>query len=153
MSAAFDINAATSIEVLEYKKASEHGMTALKKKNYNEAFKHLKKASMLGNKTAQYFTAMMYMEGLGTEKDFSQAYLWLNVAAEVKEKKWRNLRDQLHNALTTDQRNSLKPHVEKYIKEYGEKTQEISCTKRAATGSQIKVMSCVKHLDTGSARL
>ncbi|MGB0495818.1 MAG: tetratricopeptide repeat protein [Kangiellaceae bacterium] len=149
----FNADAAKNTEVYDYDRASDLGNTAFKNKNYDNAFKHLDKASKLGNKAAQYSLALMYMGGLGVKQDYSQAYLWLNVAAEAKESKWRKLRDKIHSALSKEQRAALAPHVESYIEKYGAKTQEISCRKKAALGSNRKFMICTKHLDSGTMRL
>ncbi len=150
---ALNANAAKNTEVYDYDRASDLGFSAFHSKSYDIAFKHLNKASLLGNKEAQYTIAILYMGGLGVEKDYTQAYLWLNVAAEANQSKWRKLRDKVHNALSTEQQKALSSLVEDYINKYGAKTQEISCYKRAATGSKIKIMRCLKHLNSEERRL
>lgn len=146
-------NAAKNTEVYKYERASELGFDAFHSKSYDTAFEHLIKASKLGNKEAQFATAILYMGGLGVEQDYTQAYLWLNVAAEVKHKKWRNLRDKMHKAFSKDQIKLLSPLVEEYKTKYGARAQEVSCYKRPAPGSNIKIMRCAKHLDSGAIRL
>jgi len=146
-------NAAKNTEVFDYDKSSRLGFNALTVKSYDKAFEHLEKASKLGNKAAQYSLALLYLEGKGTSQDYGQAYVWLNVASEVKEKTWRKLRDKLHNALTTKQINMLKPLVDSYMTKYGADAQDISCEKSAATGSRRKIMTCTKNLDSSSPRL
>ena len=150
---ALNVNAAKNTEVFDYDRASELGFSAFHSKSYDTAFKHLNKASKLGNKEAQYTVAILYIGGLGVEKDYTQAYLWLNVAAEARHKKWRELRDKVHNALSTEQREALSPMVKDYMNKYGAKAQEVNCYKRAATGSNIKIMRCIKHLDSEAIRL
>ncbi len=143
------ICAATTNEVHDFERASEKGNISLRNKNYDNAFIHLEKASKLGNKVSQYTLALLYMEGLGVKQDYTKAYLWLNVAAEVRQKSWLKLRDTIQTALTEEQILALKPHVDEYIKKYGSETQEVSCYKRAATGSNRKLMRCTKYLTPG----
>jgi hypothetical protein len=140
------INAADSFEVEKFNRATELSANAVRNKNYDSAFEHLEVASKLGNKVSQFALALLYMDGLGVEQNYAQAYLWLNVAAEVKEKRWRKVRDQLHNSLSKEQVAVLKPLVSEYIKKYGAETQEISCSKRAVFNSHRKQMECSKNL-------
>ena len=142
-------NAATSHEVEEFNRASELSSSAIQSKNYDAAFENLDKASKLGNKISQYTLALLYMEGLGVEQDYTQAYLWLNVASEVKEKRWRRVRDQIHDSLSAEQITALKPLVDDHIEKYGAKAQEVSCYKRKATGTNRKLMQCTKYRTPG----
>jgi len=146
---ALTVNAATTHEVENFNRASELSASAVQSKNYDRAFGYLETASKLGNKISQFTLALLYMEGLGVKEDFTQAYLWLNVASEIKEKRWRKVRDQIHNSLSEEQIVALKPLVDEYIEKYGAKTQEVSCYKRKATGTNRKLMSCTKRLTPG----
>ena len=146
---ALTANAATTFEVEEFNRASELSSSAIQSKNYDRAFEYLETASKLGNKISQFTLALLYMEGLGVKQDYTQAYLWLNVASEVNEKKWQKVRDQLHNALSKEQVAALTPLVDEYIEKYGAKAQEVSCYKRAATGTNRKLMQCTKHRTPG----
>jgi TPR repeat protein len=149
----FSVDAARNTEVFEYEKSSRLGFNAFNAESFENAFKHLDQAAKLGNKVAQYTLALLYLEGKGTTQDYAHAYIWLNVAAEVNEKTWRNLRDQIKSALTTEQKKSLQPHIDSYMSQYGAKAQDISCTKKARIGSHRRHMSCIKNLDVGSTRL
>lgn len=146
---AMSASAATSFEVEAFNRATEKGSSAIKTKNYERAFNYLDKASKLGNKESQYQLALLYMEGLGVKQDYIRAYIWLNVAVEVKEKNWQKVRDMLHNALSEDDRAALAPMINEYITKYGAEAQEISCSKRAARGSNRKFMQCTKFLTPG----
>lgn len=148
-----NVDAARNTEVFDYQKSSKLGFNAFYAENYEKAFKHLEEAAKLGNKEAQYSLALLYLEGQGTQQDYAQAYIWLNVASEVNEKSWRSLRDKIHNALSTEQKDSLKPHVDSYLSQYGAEAQDVSCEKTARTGTRKKFMRCIKNLDIGSTRL
>ena len=142
-------NAATTFEVAEFNRATEFGLSALQGKNYDRAFVHLEEASKLGNKISQFSLALLYIEGLGVKQDYTEAYLWLNVAAEAKDKKWRKVRDQIKNSLTQEQVAALKPLVNEYIEKYGSKAQDVKCYKKAATGTNRKLMQCTKRTTPG----
>ncbi|MFT6268004.1 MAG: TPR repeat protein [Alphaproteobacteria bacterium] len=86
------------------------------------------------------------MGGLGVKQDYTQAYLWLNVALEFNHNKWREVRDQMRSALTKEQVVALTPLVDEYIEEYGAKTLDVSCSRSAPLGSLRKVMQCRKYL-------
>ena len=141
-------NAATTFEVENYNTSYDAASRALVSKEYKKAFGNFIKASKLGHKNAQYSLALMYMEGKGTPQDYAQAYLWLNVAAEAKEKRWRKMRNKIRKALSTKQQQDLQPHVDSYIAKYGAKTQEIRCAKLKKIGSHTKHMECIKKNDS-----
>lgn len=143
------VNAATTHEVQEFNRVTQLSATAVQSKNYDRAFEYLDKAAKLGNKISQFTLALLYIEGLGVEQDYTEAYLWLNVASEVKENRWRKVRDQIHNSLSEEQVAALKPMVDEYIAKYGSKAQEVNCYKRKATGTNRKLMQCTKRLSPG----
>lgn len=142
-------SAATSHEVDEFNRATDLSNTAVKSKNYDKAFEYLDEASKLGNKVSQFTLALLYMEGLGVEQDYAKAYLWLNVASEANDKRWRKVRDQVHDALSAEQIAALKPLADEYIEKYGEDAQDVSCYKRATIGTNRKLMQCTKRLTPG----
>jgi TPR repeat protein len=143
------VNAASTFDVEAFNRASERGNSATQTKDYDTAFKHLDEASKLGNKVSQFTLALLYMEGLGVEQDYAKAYIWLNVASEVNQRSWRDVRDKLGGALSKEQLAALAPMVDEYIEKYGVKTQEVSCYKRSAIGTNRKVMQCSKYLSPG----
>ncbi len=143
------IKAASDIDIKKFKESFRLGSVALKNENYNEAFKELLIASKLGHKQAQFDLALLYIKGKGTKTDIAQAYLWLNVAAEAKIKPWRSYKTQIRDLLSTKQLNSLNPYVNKYISEYGAKTQDVSCESNKRTGSHLKLIQCFKRSSSG----
>ncbi|MEP1384868.1 MAG: hypothetical protein ABJK64_13875 [Paraglaciecola sp.] len=141
--------ATTKQDVFKFDQATRIGATAVRNKNYDKAYKHLEEASKLGDKVSQYTLALLYMEGLGVEQDYGKAYLWLNVASEAKEKKWRNARDQIKNAMSKEQRAAFQPLVDEYIEKYGAFTQGVICFKQTVEASKRKVMKCSKEIKSG----
>jgi TPR repeat protein len=142
-------NSATTSEVEKFNRATEFANAAVRSKDYDRAFPYLDEAAKLGNKISQFTLALLYMEGLGVEQDFTKAYFWLNVASEVNEKSWRKVRDEIKSSLSKEQLALLAPLVAEYIAKYGEEAQEVSCYKRAATGTNRKLMQCTKFRTPG----
>lgn len=140
---------ASTADVEQFNRATEFANTAVRSKDYDRAYPYLDEAAKLGNKISQFTLALLYIEGLGVEQDFTKAYLWLNVASEVKEKRWRKVRDEIKSSLSEEQLVQLAPLVADYIEKYGEKTQEVSCYKRKATGTNRKLMQCTKYRTPG----
>ncbi len=149
----FDASAAKSKEVFKFQNEFNEGVKAIKSEKFDKAFKHLDASSKLGNKSAQYELALLYARGLGTKRDFSQAYLWLNVATEVQERRWEELEMKISGLFTKEQLAQFKPHVTEYIDKYGKKSQEVVCERQANMGSNVKYMFCEKLLDSGQQRI
>lgn len=148
-----DTFAAKSIDVYHFQNEFEDGIKAIKSEKFDKAFQHIERSSKLGNKLAQYELALLYAQGLGTKQDFLQAYIWLNVASEVKEKRWNELLDKISKLFTNEQKATFQPLVNEYISNYGEKSQEVICRPRATIGSNVKYMFCEKLLDSGQVRI
>lgn len=142
-------HSASRFDVQEFEASSELGNSAMRGNNYERAYPFLVKAAKLGNKISQFSLALIYLEGLGVEKDIRQAYVWLNVASEVNEKNWRGLRDKIKDAMTKEQLAAIQPKINEYIEKYGAETQEVSCYVRKQTGSNRRQMQCVKYLTLG----
>ena len=138
----------TDKEVADFKRAVDLAATAVRNENYEGAIEHLEAASKLGDKVSQYTLALLYMEGKGVEQDYAQAYIWLNVAAEAREKEWRNMRDRLKNALSEEQIIALAPHVNEHIAKYGADAQNILCFERSSAGTRFTSMRCSKDVIT-----
>lgn len=148
-----EIFAAKSIDVFHFQNEFESGIKALKSEKFDKAFGHIERSSKLGNKSAQYELALLYAKGQGTKQDLLQAYLWLSVATEVKERRWNELMDKISQLFTKEQKQSFQPYVDEYIEKYGKKSQEVICKPQANMGSNIKYMFCEKLLDSGQVRI
>ena len=141
-------HAANKSELINYEREYENAYRAFDAKNYEKAFVHLQKASKLGHKHAQYLLSLLYMEGKGTQQDFAQAYIWLNVASEAKVKDWRKMSDTVKSALSTKQIASLNPYVDQFIARYGATAQEIVCDRVKQSIGVTKKMICFKRMDS-----
>ena len=59
-----------------------NALAEYKKQNYAGAFPVFKKLSEAGDASAQYLVAMMYLNGLGVQKDKERAMFWLGKSAD-----------------------------------------------------------------------
>ncbi len=70
---------------------------------YEEAILSYRRAANQGDATAQYNLGEMYMLGRGVPKDYTQAYVWVALAAAQDDKKAAGLRDYLESVMTPAQ--------------------------------------------------
>ncbi len=84
------------------------------------ALTFFKKSSALGNALAQRYVGLMYVNGLGTQKDYIMGYAWLRLAAHDKSQKNKNLRDQVYKLLTPIQKKQAEIAYKNINDEYGE---------------------------------
>lgn len=87
---------------------------------HQNALTFFKKSSALGNALAQRYVGLMYVNGLGTQKDYIMGYAWLRLAAHDKSQKNKNLMDQVYNLLTLDQKKLADLTYKEINNEYGE---------------------------------
>ena len=74
--------------------------------NYGLAYYWLHRASMQGNSAAQSIIGLMCRDGIGTPRDYIQAYMWFNLSASEGgpgDEVVRNFRDKLANQMTMGQ--------------------------------------------------
>jgi TPR repeat protein len=55
----------------------------LKEKNYNEAFKYFREASLANVKESAFYLASFYEEGIATSQNYTEAIKWYEIAAEI----------------------------------------------------------------------
>ncbi len=77
-------------------------------KAYNQgfnqsAFQYFIKAAALGNSLSQRYIGLMYINGLGVEKNIPTGYAWLKLAAKDGTKKNRDLKQQVQKLLIAEQ--------------------------------------------------
>lgn len=129
----------------QYNYKVKDGLFALNSKNYKEALPKLTEAAHLGSKEAQFYLAQMYLNGWGTEADYQQGWLWLNVALEQKTTDWREAFTKIKRALPEDFVNAMQPYVDQHIQEYGADNLNLDCRRRRQTGSNITDIICTKR--------
>ncbi|OVE80923.1 hypothetical protein BVY03_05110 [bacterium K02(2017)] len=58
------------------------GIEAYQKDNFHQSFQILKPLADKGEGEAQHYTGLMYLDGMGTEKDLAQGLKWLDLAVK-----------------------------------------------------------------------
>lgn len=66
----------------------DKAQVAYERKDYNATFKNDKKSAELGYSRGMLSLGVCYAAGIGTSKDYSQAYYWYNKAIEHPEDAW-----------------------------------------------------------------
>ncbi len=81
----------------------EQSHEAYTKGDYTTAFKGYLAAANSGDSRAYGKVAALYLYGRGTEKDFTQAYIWFAIAEESKDKYATRFLDATASMLTRKQ--------------------------------------------------
>jgi hypothetical protein len=101
-----------------------HGLGAMKKKEYEDAFKFFQRAAFYGDKPSQGMVAEMYWNGQGTEKDPVLAYAWMDLAAERGYRGFLGLRERYWNSLDARQREHAIEQGQAIYARYGDAAAE-----------------------------
>ena len=81
----------------------EAGAKAYQDGDRNTAFNEYKTAAYEKDKRAYGKLAGMYFYGLGTDKDYQQAYIWFHMAYLTGDKEAERFRDAASSTMTRDQ--------------------------------------------------
>ncbi len=71
--------------------------------DYEEAILSYRRAADQGDARAQYNLGEMYMLGRGVPQDYTQAYVWVALAAAHGDEKATGIRDYLESVMTPEQ--------------------------------------------------
>ncbi len=96
----------------------EDGLDAYDKQNYVSALQEFRKAAETGDSRAFGRLAGMYLYGLGTGKDYVQAYVWFDLAAQTGDIEAEKYRDTAAAELTVDQLRQAAKLAEDYYDKY-----------------------------------
>ena len=80
----------------------ETGVEANRSGDRATAYKEFQTASMNGDNRAYGKLASMYLYGLGTEKNYQQAYIWFQMAYLTGEKEAERFRDAASSMLSRE---------------------------------------------------
>ncbi len=100
-------------------------------------------ASRYGNKLAQKNVALMYIKGIGVEKDWARAYAWLKLAASHGDGGIATARDEVRLALREDEQSLAEQHFQDLQEDYGDlaalerRELWVRRQKREVTGSRL----------------
>ncbi len=96
----------------------EQSHEAYTKGDYTTAFNGYLEAANSGDSRAFGKLAALYLYGRGTEKDYTQAYIWFGIAKDSKDKYAARFQDTAASMLTRDQ-------IEQAEVELGKKRKEL----------------------------
>ncbi len=108
-----------------------------------DAYDKFRRAAKLGNKEAQKNIGLMYIQGLGVEKNWPMAYCWLKLASTSGDNKYMAARDEVYNSLRPDEKEQAIQDCQLIEDEFGDlealKRRErwIRRQKREVTGSRL----------------
>ncbi len=96
----------------------EEGMTAYAKGDYATAYAEFLQAAQQGNIHAQGKLGGLYLYGVGVEKNYIQAYAWLDLAAGQGDSAAEKFRDAVSAQLTIPQMREAAVLAEDYYDKY-----------------------------------
>lgn len=133
---------------ITYAKDVETAIDALEAGDEEKAFSQLQELAKTGDKRAQYGLGLMYANGMGTARDLTLAYAWLNVAAQTQHDQVLGARDTVASALTEEQRPEAQAQAKSIIATYGSATinrqNELRCERYSTTGSNMIKKRCYR---------
>lgn len=131
----------------EYALTVEQGLLSLHAQNYEKSFRLLTEGAQFGNKQSQFYLAMSYFNGWGTEIDNKQGWLWLNVAMEAKNTRWNHSFKKIADAIPDEIEEAWEADVQQHIARFGADATEHHCHRYRPTGSSIMEIICEREYD------
>lgn len=127
-----------------------NGIKKFQKGDYAESFKLLKTPATWGYKSAQYTIAFMFLKGYHVEQSTLLGMGWLGVAIEEENDEWSEQYKALYDSVSPDMQKKIDKIVEEYIRRYGMKAQNITCSKTSTIKSRVVKHICFSSPDTVS---
>ncbi|MBA6250832.1 sel1 repeat family protein [Colwellia sp. MB3u-55] len=119
-----------------------NGIKSYQKGEYEKSFELLKTPATWGYKGAQYTIAFMFLKGHHVEQSTLMGMGWLGVATEMETEDWSEQYRNFYSSATSEQQLKIDGIVKEYIKRYGMKSQNITCTKSSTVLSRRIQHSC-----------
>jgi len=123
-----------TLSVLEFNSMIKEGMSAYKKKKYDEAFPILYQMALWGEKDCQWTVGLMYYEGLGVSENVLEAYAWMKTAAESGIRDWEDTVKRLHKSLPDQHKDYVDQYADEYIRLYGMDATGVRCEEEGGGG-------------------
>ncbi|WP_127477814.1 sel1 repeat family protein [Sulfurivermis fontis] len=96
----------------------EEGMAAYEQGNYTAAYAEFLQAARQGDMRAQGKLGGLYLYGVGVEKNYIEAYAWLDLAAGQGDTSAEKFRDAIADQLTIKQMREAAVLAEDYYDKY-----------------------------------
>jgi hypothetical protein len=119
-----------------------NGIKSYQKGEYEKSFELLKTPATWGYKGAQYTIAFMFLKGHHVQQSTLMGMGWLGVATEMETEDWSEQYRNFYSSATSEQQLKIDGIVKEYIKRYGMKSQNITCTKSSTVLSRRIQHSC-----------
>ena len=119
-----------------------NGIKSYQKGEYEKSFEFLKTPAAWGYKGSQYTIAFMFLKGQYVQQSTLMGMGWLGVATEVETEEWSDQYRTFYSTATAEQQLKIDAIVKEYIKRYGMKSQNITCTKSSTVLSRRVQHSC-----------
>lgn len=97
----------------------EAGIEAYAQGDHDGAFKQYQEAAESGNPDAFGKLAGMYLYGLGTEKDYANAYIWFGLAEQSGDKYAEKFKLAASSAMTLEQVKAAESALAEYKQRFG----------------------------------
>jgi len=123
-----------------------NGIKEYQRGNHKQAFDLLKEPASFGYKGSQYTLGFMFLKGQHVQQSTLLGMGWLGVAIEANVKEWQEQYNTFYSAASTTQKKQIDKIVQKYIEQYGLKSQHVTCTKEINTSKRLDV-KCHKYED------
>jgi hypothetical protein len=125
------------------------GIKQYKRGNFEAAFNLLKEPAAWGYKGSQYTLAFMFLKGQYVQQSTVLGMGWLGVAKEAKVKDWEKQYNSFYAAAPENLQIKIDAIVVEYVKRYGLKAQDVTCTKGITASKRLEV-KCHKYSGLGT---
>lgn len=116
----------------------------------SDAFDKYMRSARYGNKTAQKNIGLMYIKGLGVDKDWARAYAWFRLAASHNDASIVAARDEIFGALREEEKAQAETYYKEIAEDYGDvkalkrREQWVRRQKREVTGSRLGTIGALR---------
>jgi TPR repeat protein len=140
----YAVSSKNVLDIDSYNKELRNAVKLYQADDYTNALPLLEVYAKRGDKMSQYIVGTMYLNAQGTEQDLIKSYAWLTVANEQRTKAWTKPLVMLESKLSADYLEIVKSEGQRYLEQYGAKTQRLKCKRVKELGSKQPTHRCKK---------
>lgn len=96
------------------------GLKSYQNRNDADAVAAFERAALYADKFSQHYLSLMYLDGVGVEKDPVQAYIWSDLAAERGARPLLAIREKMWAKLTPEQQAQVEWRGAEFYAKYGD---------------------------------
>ncbi len=135
---------------IHYRDMLLNAAKAYERKDFDDAFKLIRRDACAGDKGSQAALGKMYLLGQGVQRNDLIGYAWLKTAGEYQFMGTRSVTRKLHEAMTPKQRQIADSKADELLRLYGMQATGVSCNRGSSQGGNIKDMVVCQPRSTGS---